>query len=84
MSDVIIVGAGCAGAATAMLLARRGHRVLLVDRATFPHPARTMAPPEELLRLRAEVRGSAEATRRYFLMSQGVEEAPAGPLEPTR
>ena len=34
--DVIIVGARCAGAATATLLARRGHRVLLVDRATFP------------------------------------------------
>jgi 2-polyprenyl-6-methoxyphenol hydroxylase-like FAD-dependent oxidoreductase len=34
--DVIVVGARCAGAATAMLLARRGHRVLVVDRATFP------------------------------------------------
>jgi 2-polyprenyl-6-methoxyphenol hydroxylase-like FAD-dependent oxidoreductase len=36
MYDAIIVGARCAGAATAMLLARRGHKVLLVDRATFP------------------------------------------------
>src|SRR5262249_20995290 len=36
MYDVIIVGARCAGASTAMLLARRGHRVLLVDRAKFP------------------------------------------------
>ena len=34
--DAIIVGARCAGAPTAMLLARYGHRVLLVDRATFP------------------------------------------------
>ncbi len=34
--DVIVVGARCAGAPTAMLLARRGYRVLLVDRATFP------------------------------------------------
>jgi 2-polyprenyl-6-methoxyphenol hydroxylase-like FAD-dependent oxidoreductase len=34
--DVIIVGARCAGSPTAMLLARRGHRVLLVDRASFP------------------------------------------------
>ncbi|MFF5933638.1 NAD(P)/FAD-dependent oxidoreductase [Streptomyces sp. NPDC012508] len=34
--DVIVVGARCAGAPTAMLLARLGHRVLLVDRATFP------------------------------------------------
>ena len=36
MYDVIVVGARCAGAPTAMLLARRGHRVLLVDKATFP------------------------------------------------
>jgi 2-polyprenyl-6-methoxyphenol hydroxylase-like FAD-dependent oxidoreductase len=34
--DVIVVGARCAGSPTAMLLARRGHRVLVVDRATFP------------------------------------------------
>src|ERR1700751_4270501 len=36
MYDVIIVGARVAGASTAMLLARRGLRVLVVDRATFP------------------------------------------------
>jgi flavin-dependent dehydrogenase len=36
MYDVIVVGARCAGAATALLLARQGHRVLLVDRNTFP------------------------------------------------
>lgn len=34
--DAIIAGARCAGAPTAMLLAARGYRVLLVDRATFP------------------------------------------------
>lgn len=34
--DAIVVGARCAGAPTAMLLARRGHRVLLVDKARFP------------------------------------------------
>ena len=34
--DAIVVGARCAGAPTASLLARQGHRVLLVDRATFP------------------------------------------------
>ncbi|HEY3504872.1 MAG TPA: NAD(P)/FAD-dependent oxidoreductase [Actinocatenispora sp.] len=33
MHDVLVVGAGCAGAPTAMLLARKGFRVLLVDRA---------------------------------------------------
>ena len=36
MYDAIIVGARCAGATTAMLLARKGYRVLLVDRASFP------------------------------------------------
>ncbi|HEY8524600.1 MAG TPA: FAD-dependent monooxygenase [Acidimicrobiales bacterium] len=34
--EVVVVGARCAGAATAMLLARQGHDVLLVDRARFP------------------------------------------------
>jgi 2-polyprenyl-6-methoxyphenol hydroxylase-like FAD-dependent oxidoreductase len=34
--DVIVVGARCAGSPTAMLLARRGYKVLVVDRATFP------------------------------------------------
>jgi flavin-dependent dehydrogenase len=36
MYDAIIVGARAAGSPTAMLLARKGHRVLLVDRASFP------------------------------------------------
>jgi 2-polyprenyl-6-methoxyphenol hydroxylase-like FAD-dependent oxidoreductase len=34
--DAIVVGARCAGSPTAMLLAREGYKVLLVDRATFP------------------------------------------------
>jgi len=34
--DAIIVGARCAGAPTAMHLAAQGHKVLVVDRATFP------------------------------------------------
>ena len=34
--DAIVVGARCAGAPTAMLLAQRGYRVLVVDRASFP------------------------------------------------
>ncbi|MDQ6730354.1 MAG: FAD-dependent monooxygenase [Actinomycetota bacterium] len=36
MHDAIVIGARCAGSPTAMLLARGGHRVLLVDRAKFP------------------------------------------------
>ena len=34
--DVVVVGARCAGSPAAMLLARKGYKVLLVDRATFP------------------------------------------------
>jgi 2-polyprenyl-6-methoxyphenol hydroxylase-like FAD-dependent oxidoreductase len=37
--DVVVVGARVAGAPTAMLLARRGLRVVLVDRARFPSDA---------------------------------------------
>src|SRR4051794_13149683 len=36
MYDAIVIGARCAGSPTAMLLARNGWRVLLVDRSTFP------------------------------------------------
>jgi flavin-dependent dehydrogenase len=36
MYDAIIVGARAAGSSTALLLARKGYRVLLVDRASFP------------------------------------------------
>lgn len=36
MYDAIVIGARCAGSPTALLLARAGHRVLLVDRAEFP------------------------------------------------
>jgi 2-polyprenyl-6-methoxyphenol hydroxylase-like FAD-dependent oxidoreductase len=38
--DAIVVGARCAGAATAMLLARQGHKVLVVDHAQFPSDVR--------------------------------------------
>jgi 2-polyprenyl-6-methoxyphenol hydroxylase-like FAD-dependent oxidoreductase len=34
--DAIVVGARCAGSPLAMLLANRGYKVLVVDKATFP------------------------------------------------
>ena len=40
MLDVIVVGARCAGAATALLLARQGHRVLVIDQDRFPSDMR--------------------------------------------
>jgi len=36
MFDVIIVGGRCAGASTALLLARKGFKVLVLDKARFP------------------------------------------------
>ena len=36
MYDALVVGARCAGSPLAMLLARRGAKVLLLDRVTFP------------------------------------------------
>lgn len=36
MYDAVVVGARCGGAPLAMLLARQGRKVLLVDRAAFP------------------------------------------------
>ena len=36
MYDAIVIGARCAGAVTAMLLARSGHRVLLLERGAIP------------------------------------------------
>jgi flavin-dependent dehydrogenase len=34
--DAVVIGARCAGSPTAMLLAQKGYRVLLLDKATFP------------------------------------------------
>jgi flavin-dependent dehydrogenase len=53
MYDAIVVGARAAGAPTAMLLARKGYRVLLVDMATFPSDAlgNNLMKPPAILRL---------------------------------
>ena len=37
--DVVVVGGRVAGSATAMLLARLGHDVVVVDQASFPSDA---------------------------------------------
>jgi len=53
MYDAIVIGARCAGSPTAMLLARKGHRVLLMDRDTFPSDtlSTTFLRPDAVRRL---------------------------------
>jgi flavin-dependent dehydrogenase len=63
--DVAIVGAGPAGSASAVLLARAGWRVALVDRATFPRDkpcAEYLSPAAEPLLTELGVMETLEAT----------------------
>ena len=66
--DVIVVGARVAGAATAMLLARAGLRVLVVDRARFPS--------DTLSTHQVQVPG-IERLRRWGLLDRIADGAPA-------
>jgi flavin-dependent dehydrogenase len=68
--DVVVVGARCAGAATAMLLARAGLRVLAVDRG---------APGSDTLSTHALMRGGVVQLRRWGLL-RGVEVAGTPPV----
>ena len=59
--DVVVVGGRCAGAATAMLLARAGHDVVLVDRATLP---------SDTLSTHSVVRGGVVQLHRWGLLDE--------------
>ena len=61
--DVVIVGARCAGAATAMLLARHGTRVLLLDRES---------PERDALSTHALMRTAVVQLERWNLLDQVV------------
>ena len=67
--DVVVVGARSAGAATAMLLARQGHDVALVDRATFP---------SDTLSTHALSRGGVVQLARWGLLDQVVASGAPG------
>jgi flavin-dependent dehydrogenase len=62
--EVVVVGARCAGAATAMLLARQGHDVLVVDRASFP---------SDTLSTHAIARGGVVQLARWGLLDAVVD-----------
>jgi flavin-dependent dehydrogenase len=62
--DVVVVGARCAGAATAMLLARAGHDVVVVDRAAFP---------SDTISTHAIARGGVVQLRRWGLLDAVVD-----------
>jgi 2-polyprenyl-6-methoxyphenol hydroxylase-like FAD-dependent oxidoreductase len=64
MHDVLIVGARAAGAATAMLLARAGARVLVVDRSQYG---------ADTLSTHALMRGGVVQLRRWGLLDRIVE-----------
>ena len=54
--DAIVVGGRCAGSPTAMLLARKGYRVLVVDKDRFPMKSRSLLSSRPSPRSSAVVR----------------------------
>jgi 2-polyprenyl-6-methoxyphenol hydroxylase-like FAD-dependent oxidoreductase len=62
--EVVVVGARCAGAATALLLARQGHDVLVVDRVSFP---------SDTLSTHAIARGGVVQLARWGLLDAVVD-----------
>src|SRR5215475_14723682 len=71
--DVVIAGARCAGAATAMLLARQGARVLVLDKSR---------PGTDTLSTHALMRGAVLQLHRWGLLP-GVIEAGTPPVRST-
>src|SRR5436189_5469319 len=62
--DVVVVGGRCAGSATAMLLARQGLDVVVVDRAEFP---------SDTLSTHAIARGGVVQLNRWGLLDELLE-----------
>jgi flavin-dependent dehydrogenase len=71
--DVVIVGARCAGAATALLLARAGARVLLVDKGSYDTDA---------LSTHALMRGAVLQLQRWDVLPR-IETAGTTPVRST-
>ena len=82
-ADVLIVGAGPAGSATALRLARRGHDVLIVERSDFPRdkPCGDTVNPGALFELRRlRIADRIERRLRPQRISGWRIEAPDGAL----
>src|SRR5689334_2337745 len=71
--DALVVGARCAGAATAMLMARKGMRVLLIDRAGYG---------TDTVSTHALMRGGVLQLHRWGLLSR-LQEAGTPPVRET-
>ena len=65
--DVVIVGGRVAGSATAMLLARLGHDVVVVDQASFP---------SDTLSTHSIARSGVVQLRRWGLLDEVLESGP--------
>ena len=89
--DAIVVGARCAGSPTAMLLARKGYKVLVVDRATFPSDTISthLIHPPGVAALRAlgparPARGDRAARRSTRMRSTSARSRSPGPRDRRR
>ncbi|HYC14775.1 MAG TPA: FAD-dependent oxidoreductase, partial [Stellaceae bacterium] len=71
--DVLVVGARCAGASTAMLLARAGLRVLLIDRGEYG---------TDTISTHALMRAGVLQLRRWGLLPR-IEQAGTPPIRST-
>jgi geranylgeranyl reductase family protein len=78
VADVIVIGAGPAGAASAIELARRGHAVLLLERDSFPRDktcgsglSPTAIALAERLGVGRELRARAEPISRVKIVTPG-------------
>jgi glycine/D-amino acid oxidase-like deaminating enzyme len=62
-TDVVVVGSGVTGAATAAAVAGRGQRVVLIDKEDGP-PGKALAVPRDHFDCRAGMRPSFRSPRR--------------------
>lgn len=72
-TDIVVVGARCAGASTAMLLARQGFRVLAIDRGRYG---------TDTLSTHALMRGGVQQLARWGLLEK-LEQSATPPVRTT-